>query len=430
MDSAAVAQTIPPRRVPAGPSMAAVVFATAVFIPGHLFGWAVEWMWLAFAAGLGMVACLLSCQKLVAPCNLPASAWIGLHLLLEIVIVAGAVHAVANEGFPLGQRDLVELVRLPVYALFGLLIGTLTMRRDERFTDRILRAMVLLLCLGAVAMILQLPVLYPMLNALYAEAKTQVGMGVYRFSMPFQNPNFLAFVLLPTLAWFLFFRVNVPFALLALAGLGLTGSRSGWIAALPILLCAYVYWLGAAAWKGWTLRAILLMLLPVGLGTAAIANLETLREIQRLAELLDALEGGGITGVQTAAIRLSEGARLFEDYVAVSPFIGWGPGRELGVDVADNQYMSWALMYGLVGACLLALLLGAMFLQSLLTTSSMRHLIGMGALGVSIMMILITGDFLENYRLYFFSVFMLHVMFQACVAGDAKVVTELPAEGR
>jgi len=184
---------------------------------------------------------------------------------------------------------------------------------------------------------------------------------------------------------------------------------------------------GATAIEYGLIAALIAIAIVVGV----IAAWSELKTISRFAELLTAVEGGGgVSGVTSARARLNTTSILY-DWLSRSPLLGWGPGRAYGLDVADNQYMSWAVAWGALGV-LPILFIGAVSgLKLLRVARTAVEQVGILSLGASICMMLVTGDFMENYRLFFITVMILQTIYERSASvrsGDrALVETDQPA---
>lgn len=381
------------------------LLVVAVLIPGHMFGWALEWAWVMATAGIATLAILRSGR---------GGELIGVDVKTITLLMAGliaisclAYASTIARGEYVTFRDMAEMARWPVYLLFMLLIAALVPRWSVRGVDRVLRFIVWFILACSAIYLLEVPPFYQVLSStLYADAKVLVGIGYIRIPFPFENPNFLAYFLLLVLAHFAFFARNLLYVAMCVVLLFLTGSRSGWIAA-GILLVAFA--IGEVLPGGAEHRAksrfAALSLIAVG-SAAATVYWEQLTAFSRFSELLESVQTGDFGEVNTAQIRLDAFQRLLIVYQE-SPLWGWGPGRGMEIDVADNQFLSWLLAWGVVGTALLAALGAATFTASLCAARRRAHVVGTWAIALSIGAMLFTGDFLENYRLFFITLVML-----------------------
>lgn len=381
-----------------------------VFLPGHMFGWAVEWGWVVALALTGLWQLFLPARRGAESWLYSEATWMRFGLLLTILTACGAAWAALRFGITVGMRDFIDFPRYLVYGMIGIMIARSIERCDPDRIDLVLRALILFNLACSAMILLQVPVMRELLLLIYDEAKLQYEGGYIRIGIPFPNPNFAALIFMFCLGYFVFFRQSAWYALFSLAAILLTGSRSGLLAAAPILVIGYLLLLGQfAVRRNW--KVGLGLLISHGLllyySSSIVAAVEGLNRLQ---EVVEALQSGGIGNVNTARIRNEVTDALFQDFVLRSPVLGWGPGKSIGIDVSDSQYMSWMLLFGVPGALVAGLFYLGMFVPLLRQRGSLRQWLGTGAIGLSMALILYTGDFLKNYRMYFLWVFFLHVM--------------------
>lgn len=399
--------------------MIPALLGAAVFVPGHLFGWLVEWLWLGATCA---VSALVVAKRGIGG-NL--AGWSGTTWLTLFGVAAalscltvGASIGVRHAAFY--TRDLAELVRLPIYALFCIVLASAAGRWNASAVDRVIASSVAFVIVCSLVYLTKVPVMYEVLNDfLYSDAKVMFDAGYIRMSVPFANPNFLAFYLLLVLAYTAFFSPRPLVFFAALVALFLTGSRSGWLAVLPILATAYGTYAYRVTTRSLGFGTLLVWAAPLATAALAIHFSQELHQFARLAELVEALGEGSVSGVQTADVRLAAAEQLLY-WAERAPLLGWGPGRGLGIDVADNQYLSWALAWGAVGTTLMITALGMLFGRLLLSAQDPTRWFGTIAFGLAMAAMLFTGDFLENYRLFF----VLVAVVQACYLAPRASASE------
>ncbi len=396
-----------------------------MFVPGHLFDWAVEWTWL----GAHLLVTVLAAATLGRPvrttAGVPPGVWLLFAAVGTVLGCLGALHAHMHLGAPLVNADVADLLRFAICLPLALSVGAVIGPASLRSVDNVLKAVVAFNLLTAAVLLAGVPVLNDVIMLLYGEAKVRYDEGQIRIGIPFTNPNFAALVFVLILAYFLFFRPSWKFAGLTLVSLFLTGSRSGWLAAGPILLLAYVRLLGSAIslrHGGALALCVVLHLLPAYYLDELIAIGEGL---SRLRELTDSLQGGALSEVKTADVRF-EVFDVFADFIARSPWLGWGPGRAWGLDIADSQYMSWAVLFGVPAAVAVSLFFAWLFVGPVFRARQREHLLPLLATATSFMLMLATGDFMKNYRLFFIAVLMAHC-FRLVVTAPRAPGTRSPA---
>lgn len=102
------------------------------------------------------------------------------------------------------------------------------------------------------------------------------------------------------------------------------------------------------------------------------------------------------------------------EYFWRSPLFGWGPARLEPMSALGNQYMSWALRDGLLGAGLILVGLAIVAFRLLRASwHDRRRLVGAAVfLGFAAGM-LMSGAFLEDFRLFALTAFMIAGMHEA-----------------
>jgi hypothetical protein len=380
------------------------------FMPGHWWEWSVEWGW------VGIIALIGVCHLFITPATPPLArlysdrTWMRFGLVLTVLTATGGAYAAFRFGIPLGLRDFVDFPRYLVYGMIGMMIARNVDLIDPDVIDKAIRALVAFNLICSAVILLDVPLFNSVLLAAYEGAKLQYEGGYVRIGIPFPNPNFAALSFMFCLAYFVFFRQSALFALCSFVAILLTGSRSGMVASLPILGLGYVLVLvqfaGKRNWKVGLALFISHFLLAYFYTTIATA----VEGLNRLQEVVEALEGGGLGSVNTARIRNEVTQALIQDFVLRSPVFGWGPGKSIGIDVSDSQYTNWLLLFGVPGMILAVAFFSGMLIPLLRSASRFRTMAGALAVTLSFAIILYTGDFMKNYRLYFIVVYFLHVM--------------------
>ncbi len=316
---------------------------------------------LALAAGLAAVAVLYakpSPWETRRPARLAAMVFGGLQLLSVISFAYSA----AFNGLQSGPRDWLEL---PRWTIMGLFVVHLIRHHD----DRVERAME-----------------FGMLGSLYAGA------------FLFPGPEY-AYKSVLTACWFLFYsraRLRLVHSAAALLLVALAGGRFAWPAAALVLSAAAGASLYESAVRGrarWapqlvTLAGLLLLTVPVLLVRSATAP-DTVQAAPGTASVQEALRA-----------------------VRRSPVLGWGPACYEPGAAVDDQYLSWLVKGGAVGA---GVIIGAAALfASLLLRSEggdARRLLGAAVFLGSVALLLLSGRFLDRYALFFSTAFAAAGMF-------------------
>lgn len=388
-----------------------MIFAVwlTIFVPGHLFGW---WVERSFAASIFALSCLLLLVK-GAPWETrkPARQASVILFLVQFLYVTSYVFSVAFNGIQTGPRDMFELGRYLILWAFVVYIIRHFEGRVRTALEAALTASLYFSLFVFAAYQRTLPVLTPAFKALYAGTKTSVGKfsGQARLAAPFENPNFLGFAATLTICWLLFFsksRLRLAHVAAGLLVLFYTGSRTAWAATgvlLAFALAVYVYQgliqLKVKLAAQLSLAFLCLVLSGPWLIPRVLAN-------SRVARVITAVSRGGLQEEANAARRLVQ-AREALTYISRSPFFGWGPSKYETMTYVDNQYLLWLLRNGVAGTGLI--LAGFALLSWRLLRGARGDLMrqaGTAAFLTSVALMLLAGQFLDNFRLFFLTGFM------------------------
>lgn len=376
-----------------------------MFVPGHMFSWAVEWLWLGMQVLSAIILLFVVRRTVCATAGIAPRAWTGFFLIVTAFGAASALHAAVVLNIKTSTSDIPDLMRFLIFIPLALFIGTASTSSFAAQLERVLKLVIVFNLVTAAVLLLNVPVVASLLMVIYGEAKIQFDFGHIRIGIPFTNPNFAALVFVLALGYFSFFRKSLVFAVLTVVSLFLTGSRSGLLAAAPILMAVYLLYVVRAVRRP---RVLVLLLVLHAVAIAWIAQaLEAMGGFGRIVELIEAVQAGNLAQVDTASIRfdLIKAALAF---IERSPLLGIGPGRSYGLDVTDSQLIAWPVMYGIP----LALLIGGfflwMFINSIKLASSGELVLGILATAASFFLMLFTGDFMKNYRLFYISVLFAH----------------------
>lgn len=399
---------VPANYCPAGNTAkipGAVLFV--LFVPGHLFDWAFEWAWLAIQLGIAFLYLLNTRTALQKTAGVPATTWLTFFVLFSVLGTLSLLYANIFLGLQVIFADIADLIRFLIFALLAIYIGTAIQESDTDGVTKALKLVLVFNLITASIILSKFPVLSDALMIVYEDAKIQYDFGHIRIGIPFQNPNFAALIFVLILSYFVFFRQSLSFALLAIVSLFITGSRSGFLAATPILLLAYIRTIKKAVSNPAVLVLILLLHLAALLYVSSL--LGYLSGFARVLELINSLQAGSISDVETASIRFDLIANALT-FIEMSPLIGVGPGRAYGLDITDSQLISWPLLYGIPGALLIAAFFATLFLNIARPLMKSRYKGAALATGTAFFAMLATGDFMKNYRLFFITVLVIHTM--------------------
>lgn len=379
-----------------------------MFVPGHMFNWAVEWLWLGIQLVVSVVWLFVLTNRKRPVAGIPPSVWSGFFLIVTAAGFLSCLHATVTMNMRTSVSDIPDLLRFLIFIPLALFIGVADREELGGQLAKVLKFVIVFNLVTAAILLVNLPVASDIIMLIYEEAKIQVDFGHIRIGIPFTNPNFAALVFVLALGFFSFFRKSKTFVLLTLISLFLTGSRSGLLSAGPILFALYVMTLVRSV------RSMRLLVLIVLAHVLVIASLSVVLEamggLARIEELIDALAAGDLGQVDTASIRfdlVQEALRFIER----SPLLGVGPGRSYGLDVTDCQLIAWPVGYGIPLALMLCVFFAWLFVGAIRKTRSREHALGAIATGAAFFLMLSTGDFMKNYRLFYITVLIAHTIY-------------------
>lgn len=377
------------------------------FVPGHLFEWAVEWLWLGLQLAVSLIFFFRCHGRLKPTAALGAKFWLYCFIFFTLFGVLGALYSSVVLGLQIDNKDFQDHFRFLIFFILAAFIGLVVDGNSIDFFVSAIKAVVLYNLVASAIVLFGVPVLFDAVMILYADAKVQFDFSHVRIGIPFANPNFAAFFFLFAFCFFSFFRSSPIFAVLSICSLLLTGSRSGLIALFPLLLLSYFYIVKGAIkdFRGFSI------FLAFHVASLLLSHflLESLIGLPRFLELADALSMGGVDEVDTAGIRIDVVSDAIK-YIELSPIFGIGPGRYYGLDVTDSQLIAWPLMYGIPVAVFIVGFFILLFLKIIIRARVGSHLLGSFAMLSAFFLMLSVGDFMKNYRLFFISILFLHIM--------------------
>lgn len=392
-----------------------------MFVPGHLFGWLIEWLWLGAQVAIAIFYFTLYAKTpFQKTSGIKPRTWILSCSVFIILSTSAALNSAIFFGADIIISDIVDILRFAIWLPLVLFVGVIYNESDITGVTNVLKLVILFNLLCSIIILLNIPIVNEIVMGLYAEAKVQVDYGHIRIGIPFVNPNFAALVFVFIFSYFAFFERSISYATLAIVCIFLTGSRSGLIAAMPLFTLAYMVSfknMFTIKNKGYSLIFLSLHFIPLIYISSII---ELTSSLPRYLELIDALSSGGLGGVETASIRFDVVNSALE-YVKLSPFIGWGPGRSYGLDIIDSQLLSWVVLLGFPGAIMIACLFSTLFINIALCSQNWEHRLAAIMTCVSFFLLLATGDFMKNYRLFFIVVILTHMMIMIVTRKTRKI---------
>jgi O-antigen ligase len=387
--------------------MILIVWLT-IFVPGHLFDW---WVERSFSASVFMVGCMVLMTK-SSPweARRPSNRASMLFFLIQFLYVTSYVFSVAFNGIQTGPRDYFELAR---YLILWAFVVYVIRHFDARVRSALETAMTASLYYSLLVLMAYrsaIPLLTPFFKGwLYAGTKTWAQGGQLRLAAPYENPNFLGFVTTLTLCCLLFYsksRLRAVHLTAAFIVLFYSGSRTAWAASGVLLAFAVAVYLYQGLVRLKMRFAVQLSLFFLCLMLSGPWLIPRVMASSRVARVVSAMGRGGLHQEANAAERLTQ-AREALIFISRSPVFGWGPSKYETMSYVDNQYLLWLLRNGALGA---GLIMTGLLLVSwrLLRASREDQLRLAGAAGfiASVAMMLLAGQFLDNFRLFFLTAFM------------------------
>ena len=181
----------------------------------------------------------------------------------------------------------------------------------------------------------------------------------------------------------------------------ISGSRSGWIVFLITLSIWFVSGVFRFIRNGDT-KQIRLILSSIPIGFVLIyMNFDTIMHSTRVKELVSAFTSNNFLAIASAYDRYNMNIDQWA-FFYISPLIGLGPSKYFISFVIDNQFMLWTLRNGILGITIIVS--GCFFLFYNLISKSRNNIFyrfGIFSYFVCISLFLLTGAYLDNYRLFF-----------------------------
>lgn len=396
---------------PAVSKMLVMVSLAAIFLPGHLIAWNVERAFVLMVASLGLF-CAFAWKTPDQIGGVKTSTVLGILFLVSFSYLLAYFLSMSSVAAETGFRDYIELIRYLVWAAFMVVLAQGDSETFRKYFVRGVKASFLYSAMVAGLILSNFPILSTFFaDVLYGGTKTRMVVGQWvRLAVPFENPNFLAFYLVLSVAYILFFEEKNSrylWVLLALILLALSGSRSGWIAAGYILIVFIVRAIFNLA-KRINLKesiAGLAIFIPLAIYLVTFQSGAVL-ENQRVALTVKAIDNGGILEEPNLAGRLALAANAI-DYFAERPLFGWGSMKYSTMDVVDNQFANLLLRNGIVGTMLLISIAFLFFYKQVLLAGKASARPGVFAFWGAALVMLQTGAFFDNFRLGFIGVLLV-----------------------
>lgn len=364
------------------------IFSVALFLPGHLGGWWLERFFIIGISLLGYMYLLVSNDKILKKTTLV------LVFLASISSVLSVVYSPYIEYMT--PTSLIEIVR--PFLLFGLFVwGRIINEKIRRPVNVSIVSIVLLgwVFLTYLGYKFDIPLISDVLKSLYSETKTVVEGSWVRVSSPFENPNFLAFFLVllfvVQISYVKSLILGVVFTVFYMVAIYMTGSRTGWGAFLIVgfLIASY------------NIYAVSFMLVCMLVVILTIHFTQYYTGMVRVDMAFDVIRYGLIED-QNFYGRLVQFQHVFHQ-LSDSPLLGVGPYKgSQEFSIVDNQYFSYLLKWGVVGALLYLFLLYRFFKEVALERFNRFQIIFIIIMAIMLML----GAFLDNYRLFILSIFM------------------------
>lgn len=385
-----------------------------LFVPGHLFQW---WVERSFAAAVFLVACLVLMTKSSAWETRKASRQASfIFFLVQFLYVTSFIYSVAFNGIQTGSRDVFELGRYLI--LWGFVVYVIR-HFDDKVRASVEAAITASLYYSLFVLATfqsRIPVLTPFFRGwLYAGTKTTAGEygGQMRLAAPFENPNYLGFASVLTLGYLLFFsksRLRTAHIGAALLVVFFCGSRTAWAGTGLLVAAALATYCYQSLVKLNIRYAVQLSLVFLVLMVSGPWMYARVMSSGRVVRVVKALQRGGLQEEANAAHRLTR-ARDAMVYIRQSPVLGWGPSKYATMTYVDNQYLLWLLRNGVLGAGLILVglaLAGANLLRA--AWGDLMHAVGTAGFLCALGVMLLAGQFFDNFRLFFLTVFIAAAM--------------------
>lgn len=394
-------------------------------MPGHMGGFIVEQIYVAFAA-LCAIALFATRRTNSNYFNFSYKGVGFFFILLELFYVFSYFHAEIK--FSTGQggfRDYLELARYLIYLIFVVLVLAYHPKNSIHLAERLITATVFFSLIIAFIYIVQVPMLSGFFeDFVYVATRDDLSQiatgGRVRFAAPFPNANYLAYFLCMALVYLLFF-VTGPrrFVLIAacLCILFLTGSRTGWLVTLVLFGVWQILYVQLAFSRRGNFGNLILML-SISAALALLIFGGFLPSVTRVSEVQSAIASADLSSIASFAHRLDHNLFIL-DSVKESLTWGLGPSKYALTTVIDNQYLLWITRQGIVGFTIICLGIYFLFYRMMKAASDTYHVYGVLSFFLVLGLFGMSGSFLNNFRLFLLTLFFVAVILDSCLAVKA-----------
>ncbi|MCB2385706.1 O-antigen ligase family protein [Thalassolituus alkanivorans] len=363
------------------------IFFAALFLPGHLGDWWLERFFIIGISLLGYMYLLVSKDKILKKTTL---------VLVFLVSFSSILSVVCSPYFEvMTPTSLMELIR--PFLLFGLFFWVGLNEKIRRPVNISIVSVVLLgwVFLTYLGYKYDIPLISDVLKFLYGETKTVVEGSWVRVSSPFENPNFLAFFLVllfvVQVSYIKSSILGVVFTVFYMVAIYMTGSRTGWGAFLIVGFLIASYNIYAVTFMLASILAVFLAIHFTQYYTGMV-RVDMAFDVIRYGLIEDQNFYGRLVQFQHALHQLSD-----------SPLLGVGPFKgSQEFSIVDNQYFSYLLKWGVVGTLLYFFLIYRFFKEVACERFNRFQMIFIVIMAIMLM----SGAFLDNYRLFVLSIFM------------------------
>lgn len=372
-----------------------VLLFLLIFLPGHLMNWWLERIFIVMVFVFTIFIFAYSKYKQ------PKLNYILIGLLLNFTFILTLFSNLSENTYVI--RDYFELLR-PLILCFFMFYFSLNINKISLEKVLVLHKLLLLyVAFVYFTLNFELPYLSSLFLSLYDGTKTVVSGSWVRVASPFENPNFLSYVLvLGFILQIADFKNHIKccfWIVLSFFCVYLTGSRMGWfVIAMGVLLLSLKY----------NVRFFLIVVFLISIFIFWIYNNDIYFNISRLDMLVKVIKGGFLSDANFMG-RVMQYFNILPSLLD-KPFLGSGPSKSYEVfDIVDNQYLLILLRWGIAGLILYIMMFFMLFKEISGKKIEYFHLVFI----FSFLVMLLLGAFIDNYRL-----FMITVIYYAAIGSN------------